>query len=228
MDKEGSSSDILENVELPQLIQKGAIVALYTDNVSADYYMLSCTREQLKLHKNTTDYWGNTFPADSSVIKGFYFDKVNDDRFQYKLIKNKLAMVPSQADLSVIILTTNMAILKKAKTHILIISKHAHHRSNWVAHLELLKLCRNYWEGVGWSKVIFTWINVKKYLCVKFEFPVFICFKQTSAKIFFDSTIYRLVFMLETFFLITSKWTFCWYRRETYIGTNTVRNVCIK
>lgn len=89
LDKEGSSSDILENVELPQLIQKGAIVALYTDDVSADYYLLSCTREQLKLHKNTTDYWGNTFPADSSVIKGFYFDKVNDDRFQYKLIKNK-------------------------------------------------------------------------------------------------------------------------------------------
>lgn len=94
LDKEGSSSDELENVELPQLIQKGAIVALYSDDVSADYYLLSCTREQLKLHKNTTDYWGNTFPADSSVIEGFYFDKVNDDRFQYKLIKNKLAMVP--------------------------------------------------------------------------------------------------------------------------------------
>ena len=52
-----------------------------------------CQSGQVELKKNTSDDWGNNFAVCASVVKGFYFDKVSDNPFEYKLIKNRLQSV---------------------------------------------------------------------------------------------------------------------------------------
>ncbi len=82
------------------LVQPGAVIAVYTDDAADSYYLLKCTEARHTTISEQTDNWGNTFQAGTDVFTGLYFDKQGLSvklKYMYKLLKHRYAIVPFAA-----------------------------------------------------------------------------------------------------------------------------------
>ncbi len=84
---------------MDNMIDKGSILAVYTDDPGEDYYLLNASRKPEILKRDTKDMWGTMHECGSEVVKGFYFEKINTRTnltitYRYKLVKNVVAYVP--------------------------------------------------------------------------------------------------------------------------------------
>ncbi|KAJ8306857.1 hypothetical protein KUTeg_014941, partial [Tegillarca granosa] len=99
MVKDGSRNPVAvdeENeVEMRDLITPGCVVAVYTDDEDKDYYMIQVKAGPEILTKPVKDYWGAEFTQGQDIIRGLYYDNNTDNLFQYKLLRNKPAAIPT-------------------------------------------------------------------------------------------------------------------------------------
>lgn len=77
---------------IENLIEKDSILALFTDDPGEEYYLLKALSPPNILKRETKDSWGALYPPGTEVIKGHYFEKI--ENFRYRLIKNMIAYVP--------------------------------------------------------------------------------------------------------------------------------------
>ena len=49
------------------------------------------------LSTDATDYWGAYYTAGTHVVRGLYFDRIDNHGLKYKLIKRKSAIVPAKS-----------------------------------------------------------------------------------------------------------------------------------
>ncbi|MES9883754.1 MAG: hypothetical protein ABW185_23120 [Sedimenticola sp.] len=75
------------------IIQKGNVVAAFTDDPQAEYYLLQANREPHRLETDTSDNWGNVFNAGTEVVSGYYY-KQQGLGHSYTLIPRLTAIVP--------------------------------------------------------------------------------------------------------------------------------------
>ena len=54
-------------------------------------------RKPFVLKTEGRDVWGSTFPAGAEVVKGFYYDRCENNPFLYKFIPKKPAFVYAMA-----------------------------------------------------------------------------------------------------------------------------------
>ena len=78
------------------LIEEGMVVAVITEDPADDYYLIEVTKAPYTLRKETTDAWGAHFEIGAHVIKGNYYEQI-DNGFQYRKIRGKPAIVHTQA-----------------------------------------------------------------------------------------------------------------------------------
>ncbi|KAJ8316620.1 hypothetical protein KUTeg_005814 [Tegillarca granosa] len=71
------------------------VVAVYTDDEDKDYYMIQVKAGPEILTKPIKDYWGAEFTQGQDIIRGLYYDNNTDNLFQYKLLRNKPAVIPT-------------------------------------------------------------------------------------------------------------------------------------
>lgn len=92
--KTNETSDTCENSpDFRSLVGKGVVVAVYTDDNDSEYYLLQVVASPFILSSFSTDQWGNSFDAGTDVLRGYYYDKVDDQR--YKLLSGRIAIVPT-------------------------------------------------------------------------------------------------------------------------------------
>ncbi|XP_069104899.1 uncharacterized protein [Argopecten irradians] len=80
--------------DLHDLCQPTSILAVFTDDPSEDFYLFKAKSKPEKLKRKLKDSWGATFEKGCEVIRGFYFETVNNV-FTYRLLKDRLAVVPA-------------------------------------------------------------------------------------------------------------------------------------
>ena len=83
-----------EEPDFETLIEKDAILALFTDNKNADYYLLKAVSAPEILKRKIKDGWVVTHERGTKVVKGYYFEKINNNILNYRLVKNVIACVP--------------------------------------------------------------------------------------------------------------------------------------
>jgi hypothetical protein len=54
---------------------------------------MKATDEPHVLNRDVSDDWRCTFTRGSEILKGFYYDRMNNSPYKYKLIKRKKATV---------------------------------------------------------------------------------------------------------------------------------------
>lgn len=83
--------------DLSDLVSTGSVVAVLTDDPSYEYYLMKVVEPTHILDTDEVDNWGNAFPSGASVIKGLYYERVNGNMFEYKLIRNRHCLIYSVA-----------------------------------------------------------------------------------------------------------------------------------
>jgi hypothetical protein len=98
VEKEGESvasdddeGDVYREVALHEVVRRGTLVAIYTDDETDDYYLARATKQAEILTQSETDDWGNSFPKDSVIIRSLYYSKTSD--LSYNLIQKKRALL---------------------------------------------------------------------------------------------------------------------------------------
>ena len=100
MEKENNdiilTNEVPENDDVPleELIQPTSIVALFTDDTDYDYYLMKITSTPVTLKRNTKDGWGITHQKGSKIVKGFYFENIQNQPLKFRLVKNIHACAP--------------------------------------------------------------------------------------------------------------------------------------
>ena len=82
-----------EEPDFETLIEKDTILALFTDDKNADYYLLKAVSAPEILKRKIKDGRGVTHERGTKV-KGYYFEKINNNILNYRLVKNIIAYVP--------------------------------------------------------------------------------------------------------------------------------------
>ena len=54
---------------------------------------MKCTDEPHVVNRDVSDDWGCTFTRGSEILKGFYYDRMNNSPYKYKQIKRKKVIV---------------------------------------------------------------------------------------------------------------------------------------
>ncbi|XP_021351030.1 uncharacterized protein LOC110448874 [Mizuhopecten yessoensis] len=89
--------DVAENedqdTDIKGMLTTGDIIAVFTEDVTSDYYLIKVTSPTHKLIRCTEDDWGNNFQRGSEVIEGHYFDQLDAFPLRYKLRRGKVAIV---------------------------------------------------------------------------------------------------------------------------------------
>lgn len=100
--KTAENDEEITEIEFSQkdTIRKGSLVAIYTDDPGADYYLIKASSECNTLSEPESDSWSNEFPKYADVIRGDYYEKTGV--LKYKLIKNKQAIVSVNSILNVL------------------------------------------------------------------------------------------------------------------------------
>jgi hypothetical protein len=80
---------------LSDLVSKGHVIAVYTDDQDYDYFLLKVQEPVHVLESEKTDSWGSTLPAGTEVITGLYYDNNKKKPLSYKLIPKLKAVVPA-------------------------------------------------------------------------------------------------------------------------------------
>ncbi|VDI56517.1 Hypothetical predicted protein [Mytilus galloprovincialis] len=80
-----------DDFEVVDMIRKGSLVALYTDDEGADFYLMKDGSCQEKLKSSETDDWQGQYPEGTTVIRGLYYRKTGP--LSYSLIKRKNVIV---------------------------------------------------------------------------------------------------------------------------------------
>lgn len=75
------------------LINIGTVVAVEADDKDFPYYLMKVTEVPDKLKKNATDDWGGSFCKTADVVKGLYYDRVDNSATKYRLIRKRTAIV---------------------------------------------------------------------------------------------------------------------------------------
>ena len=71
-----------------------------------------------------TDAWGACYAVGTHVIRGLYFDKIDNIGLKYKLIRRKIAIVPTQSILYICseVVVSNGTFQMSEPTHLDILS----------------------------------------------------------------------------------------------------------
>ncbi|CAG2226430.1 unnamed protein product [Mytilus edulis] len=80
-----------DDFEVVDMIRKGSLVALYTDDEGEDFYLMKAGSCQEKLKSSETDDWQGQYPEGTTVIRGLYYRKTGP--LSYSLIKRKNVIV---------------------------------------------------------------------------------------------------------------------------------------
>ncbi|CAC5405674.1 unnamed protein product [Mytilus coruscus] len=80
---------------MSDLIVEGTVLALYTDEENAEFYLLRASSCPEKLRTSEVDDWGVSFRKNTKIIRGQYFKSdLNRSELSYKLIRRNQAIVP--------------------------------------------------------------------------------------------------------------------------------------
>ncbi|CAG2208954.1 unnamed protein product [Mytilus edulis] len=75
---------------MSDLIVEGTVLALYTDEENAEFYLLRASSCPEKLRTSEVDDWGVSFEKNHKIIRGQYFKSdLNRSELSYKLIRRK-------------------------------------------------------------------------------------------------------------------------------------------
>ncbi|CAG2221432.1 unnamed protein product [Mytilus edulis] len=80
-----------DDFEVVDMIRKGSLVALYTDDEGEDFYLMKAGSCREKLKSSETDDWQGQYPEGTTVIRGLYYRKTGP--LSYSLIKRKNVIV---------------------------------------------------------------------------------------------------------------------------------------
>ncbi|XP_063443026.1 uncharacterized protein LOC134723336 [Mytilus trossulus] len=80
-----------DDFEVVDMIRKGSLVALYTDDEGEDFYLMKAGSCQEKLQSSETDDWQGQYPEGTTVICGLYYRKTGP--LSYSLIQRKNVIV---------------------------------------------------------------------------------------------------------------------------------------
>ena len=80
-------------IHISTLITKNSVVAVYIDEPEYQFYIMKVTDEPHVVNREVSDDWGCTFTRISEILKGFYYDRMNNYPYKYKQIKRKKAIV---------------------------------------------------------------------------------------------------------------------------------------
>jgi len=69
-------------------------LALFTDDKNSDYYLLKAVSATELLKQKMKDGKVVTHERGKKVVKGYYFEKINNNILNYRLVKNIIAYVP--------------------------------------------------------------------------------------------------------------------------------------
>ena len=78
---------------LELLITKNSVVAVYGDDPEYQFYIMKVTDEPHVVNRDLSDGCGCTFTRGSDILKGFYYDRMNNSPYKYKIIKLRIAIV---------------------------------------------------------------------------------------------------------------------------------------
>jgi hypothetical protein len=92
-DRTEHQEDEQTGIDISTLITKNSVVAVYTDDPEYQFYIMKVTDEPHVVNRDVSDDWGCTFTRSSEILKGFYYDRMNNYPYKYKLIKRKQAIV---------------------------------------------------------------------------------------------------------------------------------------
>jgi len=85
-----------EEYSMTDLIHDGTLLALYTDDENAEYYLFHASSCPEIISEREIDDWGASFEKNSNIIRGLYFESFKTKSgLSYKLLKDKRAIVPS-------------------------------------------------------------------------------------------------------------------------------------
>ena len=99
MIEEGAEATEEESLQrehcVKSLVSPGQVIALYTDDSTANFYLMKVTRPLSITTSSVTDTWGTSLPKGTEIFEGLYYDL--EHGFSYKLIPNRRAVVPAAA-----------------------------------------------------------------------------------------------------------------------------------
>ena len=96
--KERDSNDYMyENESVSDLVTIGSVVAVLADDDEYDYYLMKVSKVPFQLERVENDDWGNTFPVEANVVRGYYYNRRKQNPFKYELVRRRVAIVYSLA-----------------------------------------------------------------------------------------------------------------------------------
>jgi hypothetical protein len=92
-DRTEHQEDEQTDIDIRTLITKNSVVAVYGDDPEYQFYIMKVTDEPHVMNRDVSDDWGCTFTRGSEILKSFYYDRMNNSSYKYKLIKRRKAIV---------------------------------------------------------------------------------------------------------------------------------------
>ena len=92
-DRTEHQEDEQTDIDIRTLFTKNSVVAVYGDDPEYQFYIMKVTDEPHVMNRDVSDDWGCTFTRGSEILKSFYYDRMNNSSYKYKLIKRRKAIV---------------------------------------------------------------------------------------------------------------------------------------
>ncbi len=87
--------DMEATTALKDQVTEDTVVAVLADDDERPYYLFKSSGPLEILEEDETDDFGALFYSGSEIIRGHYFDYMKTNSFKYRIIPNKLALVPA-------------------------------------------------------------------------------------------------------------------------------------
>ena len=99
LNKSNSETEDIEEIfsDPLSLVCRGSIIAVKADDDRFPYYLLKAASCVYETKDEVKDSWQATYSRGSQVIRGHYFDPINNNNLQLKLLNRLPAIVPAKS-----------------------------------------------------------------------------------------------------------------------------------